>query len=102
MSLVLKEESVRIPAWVVDHQSFQRWACSDEFPERGRYCFLNVAVWIDMSPEQLYTHNRLTAEYTIRLGVMLDDDPLGQYFHDRCLLSNDRVGLSTEPDGIFV
>lgn len=32
---------------------------SGEFPETGRICFLDGEVWVDMSMEQLYTHNQV-------------------------------------------
>lgn len=44
-------QSVRVPAWVHDLVSFQRWVRSDEFPETGRICFLDGEVWIDLSRE---------------------------------------------------
>jgi hypothetical protein len=27
---------VRVPGWVVDLESFRRWADADDFPEKGR------------------------------------------------------------------
>lgn len=51
-------ESVRVsvPDWVVDLESFRRWADADDFPETGRIWFLQGEVWVDMSKEQIFTH----------------------------------------------
>ena len=45
--------SVHIPPWVIDHDSFRRWACSDEFPEHGRYSWLGDKLWIEVHSELL-------------------------------------------------
>jgi len=61
-TLVVERDSVTIPAWVDDLDSFRRWARSDEFPESGRICFLNGEVWVDMSKEQAFWHNQVKSE----------------------------------------
>jgi Uma2 family endonuclease len=101
MSLAL-EEIVRVPAWVVDNDSFVRWAASADFPQRGRFSFLNNEVWIDMSPEELFTHNQVKGEYATVLTVLLKKMRTGRFYHDRTLLTNRKARLSTEPDGLYV
>ena len=32
----LEAETIRVPEWVVDLESFRRWSDDDDFPERGR------------------------------------------------------------------
>jgi Putative restriction endonuclease len=99
---VAQEELVRIPGWVTDNDAYLRWACSDRFPERGRLAFLHGEVWLDMSPEELFSHNQLKGEFAIVLGMMLKRTRLGRFYPDRCLLTNPAAGLSTEPDGMFI
>ncbi len=102
MSTVVIDETVRIPNWVKDHSSFRRWARSEEFPERGWVSFINGEVWVDMSPEELFTHNQVKGEYAIVLGGLMRGTGRGRYCPDRMLLTNLSAGLSTEPDGMFV
>lgn len=96
------EDAVRIPCWITDLSSFRRWTRTEEYPERGRFSFLAGEIWIEMSPEDLYTHNQVKSEFGIVLGGLLKTDRRGRYFIDRTLLSNESAGLSTEPDGLFV
>jgi Uma2 family endonuclease len=96
------EEMVRIPDWIKDHDSFRRWARSAAFPDRGWFSFLKGEVWIDMSPEELFTHNQVKGEYALVLGGLVKSARLGRYYPDRMLLSHPGAGLTTEPDGMFI
>lgn len=98
---VVLEESGRIPAWVVDHASFRRWAYSTEFPERGRFGFLNGAVWVDLSMER-DSHNNLKTEIATVVASLVKGKQLGRYYTDGMMITNVVAGLSTEPDGMFV
>jgi Uma2 family endonuclease len=102
MSTIVLQESIRIPDFVVDLASFRDWARSGEFPQRGHFSHLNGELWVDLMPEQLFTHNQVKGEFAIVLGGMLKSVRLGRYFHDRTLVTNNEAGLSTEPDGTFV
>src|SRR5713226_1515290 len=59
--------SVHIPSWVLDHDSFRRWAFSDDFPERGRFVFLAGRLWVDLSMETDF-HNQIKTVITIVVG----------------------------------
>jgi hypothetical protein len=59
--VIQAEERVRIPEWVVDLDSFCRWAGSDEFPQRGWYSFFNNEVWVDVSMEAI-DHNLIKVD----------------------------------------
>lgn len=50
-------ETAVFPGWVSELESFRRWADDDNFPEKGRISFIEGDVWVDMSMEQLFTHN---------------------------------------------
>jgi Uma2 family endonuclease len=102
MSTIVLGERIRIPDFVDDIESFRRWARSGDFPERGRFSHLGGELWVDVMPEQLFTHNQVKGEFAIVLGGMMKTDRLGRYFHDRTLLTNAEAGLSTEPDGTLV
>lgn len=53
VSAIVLEESIRIPTWITDLDSFRRWARSDEFPEHGWYSYLDGDLWADPSLERL-------------------------------------------------
>ena len=96
------DEEVRVPEWVVDLQSFRRWADTDEFPEEGRIDYLKGEVWIDMSKEQLFSHNQCKTEFTVVLGGLVKAGKQGRYFTDGMRLSNIVADLSAVPDGTFI
>ncbi len=100
-TIVLGQESIRIPPWVQDLDSFHRWVDSDEFPEKVRVCYLNGEAWIDMSKEQFYTHNKVKGEFAFVLLGLVKADRLGEYLHDGMLVTNVEVGFSSGPDGAF-
>lgn len=93
--------SLVVPAWVVDHTSYRRWATSDEFPERGRFAFIDGRVWVDLEMERRL-HNLIKMMVGAVLTGHAGRNDLGTYFGDGMLVSNVAVGLSTEPDGMFV
>ena len=102
MSAVILEERAMIPDGIRNHDSYRRWARSPEFPQTGRFAYLSGKIWVDMSPEELMTHNLVKGEYASVLTRLLKTIRRGKYFHDRTLITNVSAGLSTEPDGTFV
>ena len=102
MSTIVFQEHVRIPHSVVDLESFRAWAKSEEFPERGRYSFINGELWVDLMPEQLFTHNGVKVEFARVLHTLMRTTRRGRFFGDGILVTNVEAGLSTEPDGTVV
>jgi Uma2 family endonuclease len=96
------EIPVRIPAWVVDRLSFRRWLNSDTFPELGRISFLAGEVWVDMSKEQIFSHNQVKQEFNLVLGGVAKEQKRGRYFPDGAYLSNAEADFTCQPDGTFV
>lgn len=80
---------------------FRDWAHSDDFPQRGRLSFIQGEILIDISPEELETHNKVKTEITSVLHRLCRELNLGTFYSDRTLLTNDEAELSTEPDGTF-
>jgi len=101
-TIVLYDESVDIPDGISDLAGFRRWVHSDNFPEAGRICFFDGQVWVDMSKEQVFTHNQLKQEFNLVLGGLVKADRLGRFFPDGLFLTNDRAQLACQPDGTFV
>jgi Uma2 family endonuclease len=91
-----------IPFWVRDLATFRRWAEEDDTLDFGRVGYLKGTVWIDMSKEQLYTHNGVKTEVSSVLHQFVKQNQLGRYFNDGALLCNLPADLSGQPDGLFV
>lgn len=100
--LVVDDRSVFVPSWVNELQDFRRWAHSDDFPENGNLCYFPSGVWIDMSTEQIFSHNQVKGEYNRVLGNITRVEDLGRYFPDGVLLTYPGAILSSQPDGLFV
>jgi Uma2 family endonuclease len=101
MPEIVISDAATIPAWVVDHATFRRWATSEEFPERGWFSFLGNRVWADLNMERT-SHNLLKMAISAVLTLWVARKNLGRYYGDRMLLSHLGTGFSTEPDGMFV
>lgn len=99
---VLIEERVRIPADVFRLRRFRAWAHSESFPERGRISFLGGEIDVDMSPEELETHNKVKLAISRDISLRVEELDLGEVFADRALLVNESADLCTEPDLMFV
>lgn len=98
---IVFEERVRVPADICSLQEFRRWAHSDAFPDTGRLSYLAGEVDIDMSPEELTTHNQAKTDVTGDLRMLVRRNRLGNVFSDGALLVNEAADLSTEPDAMF-
>jgi Uma2 family endonuclease len=101
-TFVVDRESVSIPDWVEDLDSFRRWARSEEFPDEGRVCYLQGEVWVDISKEQAFSHNQVKNAYAYTLTGLANTRVPGRFFPDGMLLTNESAGLASRPDGIFV
>jgi Uma2 family endonuclease len=93
---------VRVPEWVVDLESFRRWADADDFPEKGRIWFLKGGIWVDMSKEQVFTHGAVKTEMAAVLSTLVKRERLGRFWCDGVFLSNVAADIAGKPDGIFV
>src|SRR5438094_5918655 len=102
MSTVFIEEKVRVPDWVEDLTSFRQWAHSPEYPERGKISYLKDEVWVDISKEQLFSHNQVKGEISSVLAAFVKKNRLGIFFPDGVLLSDVATDFATGPDAIFV
>jgi hypothetical protein len=102
ITVVHESSRVSVPDWVVDLESFRRWADADDFPDSGAVWFLKGEVWVDMSKEQIFTHaavkNEITFVLTGRVGVC----DLGLFASDGLLLSNVAANIAGNPDATFV
>ena len=101
LTVVHESDQVSVPEWVKDLSSFRRWAETDDFPEKGRICYLQGMVWIDMSKEQIFTHVLVETEITAVLRALTRAEQLGLLLGDGVLLSNLDADTSNKPDATF-
>ena len=64
--------------------------------------FIDQEIVIHMSPEKFQAHGKVKAEIARVIMTLNLEEDLGEFFPDRTLVTNESVGLSTEPDGAFV
>jgi Uma2 family endonuclease len=95
-------EEVAVPAWVKDLGSFHRWVESDAIPDKVRIDYLAGEVWIDMSEEQVWSHNQLKTEFTFALVGLARQTGLGRFFQDGLRIEHPEADLSAVPDGVFI
>jgi hypothetical protein len=102
VTIFSESDQVRVPSWVVDLESFRRWADADDFPKTGRIGFLKGEVWVDMSKEQVFSHVLVKTKFAAVLGSLAEAGQLGMYLVDGVLFSNEPADVSAKPDGLFV
>jgi Uma2 family endonuclease len=102
MTLHLADGDIEVPLGDLSFEEFRRWTLSDDFPERGRFDYLRGRVEADVSPESLFSHNEPKgAIYATVRGHVLRSR-IGRVFGDRARVVVESVGLSAEPDMVFI
>lgn len=91
-----------IPVGINDLASFRRWADSELYPSRGKFSYFEGQLWVDLTMEQLFTHNQVKTKLTAALSQIVDAENSGYLFSDGVRLSNPPADLSSEPDSVFV
>jgi hypothetical protein len=102
MGPILLDVGVSVPGDLNDLAAFRRWAVSDAYPSRGSFSFLHGAVWVDLTPEDLFTHNQVKTRIATALDTRVDAEDLEYFWSSGLRLSNIEADLSTEPDAVFV
>lgn len=101
-TLCFDTEILTLPDSGCGLEAFRQWALSDQSPDKAPVFYLAGEVWIDMSKEQFFSHNKIKTEFTRVLSNLAKKKRLGSYCSDGMLLSNEEAELSGNPDGIFV
>ena len=91
-----------IPDWVVDLASFRLWVHSTEVPEKVRTCYLAGEIYVDLSREQIFSHNQVKQQFNVVIGRLVKASETGLYFPDGVLFSKIQADLASQPDGMFV
>lgn len=101
ITFISESSQVVVPDWVVDLESFRRWADADDFPEDGRVCYLKGEVWVDMSKQQVFTHVQVKGGFYVVVGGLVKTEQLGLFLPDGARLSNEQADISVVPDAVF-
>ncbi|MCI0463439.1 MAG: Uma2 family endonuclease [Gemmataceae bacterium] len=92
---------LRIPTSACSLAGFREWVKSDEFPDEVRATFVAGEIYLDMSKEELETHNKVKGEVGRVILNLNRDLDLGEYYGDGVLVSNEEAEVSNNPDGTF-
>ena len=99
---VIIEERVTVPDTAFDHSGYRAWVTSDAYPDGIRTTFIQGEVLVEMSPESLERHNKVKAAISVALIGFVAEHQLGEVYVDGALVTNERAGLSCEPDCTFI
>jgi Uma2 family endonuclease len=99
---LLPDGMVVVPREAATSEGFLEWAARPDFPRRGRITFIDKEIHLDMSPEEIETHNKIKTETNRVVATINLKEKRGQYYSDGVLIHIPEIPLTTEPDGTFV
>jgi Uma2 family endonuclease len=102
MASVNFEDRVSIPLGLSNLDDFRRWCHSRGFPQRGRIDYVSGNIEVDMSPEDLFSHGTLKGKLYATLLSIVEREELGHVFTDATRVTHKTIGLSVEPDILFL
>lgn len=88
-----------IPRKAHTYDGFLNWVMADDFPEKLRVTFLDGEVSVDMSEEALQSHIAVKAAIFAVLGMMFQEEDIGEFYPDGVLIGNKSARVSNNPDG---
>jgi len=93
---------LRIPISACTHAGFREWVKSEAFPDHIRVAYPDQEIYLDMSKEELETHNKVKMEVARVVLNLEQEEDLGTFYGDGVLVTNEAAGVSNNPDGTFV
>lgn len=94
-------DELTIPTEIDQLEVFRAWV-SELGEDAPRVHFSRGKVWIQVSPQDYFSHLRLVGAINARLELLAKELDLGEYWPDGGWLTNNQAGLSIEPDGFLV
>lgn len=101
-AVVFDDHDLWIPRGVHELRSFRAWSLGDDFPDTGRVDYLNGVVEVEMSPEEIQSHNLVKRDLSQVLTEWVVAGDRGEVFVDGARLVHPRADLSVEPDLFIV
>jgi Uma2 family endonuclease len=83
-------------------EGFRRWATRPDFPPGVRVLYDRGAISLDMSNEELQTHNAVKVEITRVLSNLVHENDTGEFYGDGVLVTHPDAELSNNPDAVFI
>lgn len=102
ISTITDRHRIAIPPDVFTLDGFRAWATARDFPEHVRVTFVSGEVYLDMSNEEIETHNKVKMEIARALLTINLEEDLGEFYGDGVLVTNEAAGVSNNPDAMFV
>jgi len=99
---IVIDNELRVPGDVFSLEKFRDWAHSPDFPPSGWISYIAGEIEVEMSPEEIQTHNKVKISLGGGMLVWVEKRELGEVLGDRAFLVNEVADLATEPDLIFV
>ncbi len=63
-------DHARVPSDVFSLDGFRAWAHSTAYPDTGSISYVKGNIEIDMSPEELFSHNSVKSDLYIDFGTL--------------------------------
>ena len=70
--------------------------------KRGKVCFINGKVWVDLSMEEFFSHGQVRTEIGRVLANLMKQTKFGRFAPEGTRYSHIGANLSTEPDGMVI
>src|SRR5437763_17169120 len=97
----LYDQEIRIPPSAHTFAGFRAWSRSDDFPEKGRICFIQGEILIDLRNEELETHNQVKAAVYYAVFGLNKKQDLGEMYVSGAQFSNESAEVSNQPEACF-
>lgn len=94
-------DELTIPTEIDQLEVFRAWV-GELGEDAPRVHFSRGKVWIQVSPQDYFSHLRLVGAINARLELLAKELDLGEYWPDGGWLTNRQAGISIEPDGFLV
>jgi Uma2 family endonuclease len=102
LTIITDRYNLEVPPSAFTIAGFRAWAKADDFPERVRVTFIGGEIYLDMSNEELQTHNKVKTEIIRVLATINREHDLGEFYSDGVLVSNEPAEVSNNPDAVFL
>jgi Uma2 family endonuclease len=102
VSILMDRFRAVVPPDVRDLSSFRRWATRPDFPAGIRVLYDQGAICLDMSNEELQTHNKVKVEISGVLSNLGHETDTGEFYGDGVLVTNPAAEVSNNPDALFL
>jgi len=99
--IVNERETLTVPVWVNDLESFRRWSHSEEFPTDAKVLYFDGNILVDDSMERLL-HTIVKAALSASIRYWSNQHLPGIVCIDSMRFMHNRANLSSEPDIVFI